>query len=61
MDRQVTARQLQRADLTILVDTREQHPWEFPAGFHSEPATLSTGDYSVRGLEDLIAVEREVP
>jgi DNA excision repair protein ERCC-4 len=44
----------------ILVDTREQRPLELP---NSEPATLTTGDYSIRTAEqdyrDRIAVERK--
>ena len=43
---------------TVIVDTREQFPWSF-SSLPSEPGTLSTGDYSVRGLEHLIAVERK--
>ncbi len=42
----------------ILVDTREQDPFEF-ANLSAEPGTLDTGDYSIRGLEHLIAVERK--
>lgn len=43
---------------TIIVDTREQTPLVF----HRLPSvrgTLTSGDYSVRGLEDLFAVERK--
>lgn len=43
---------------TILVDTREQFPLTF-CNLPSEPATLDTGDYSVRGLTHLVAVERK--
>lgn len=42
---------------TILVDTREQTPLSF--SFPSITATLSTGDYSVLGLEDNFTVERK--
>ena len=42
----------------LLVDTREQSPLVF-AHLQSEPATLQSGDYSVRGLEDVFAVERK--
>lgn len=42
---------------TILIDTREQVPWSFM--LPTEPATLDTGDYSVRGLEHLVAIERK--
>lgn len=43
---------------TIIVDSREQAPWGF-ANIPTEVGTLQTGDYSVRGLEHLIAVERK--
>ncbi|MCC7291439.1 MAG: hypothetical protein IT449_05175 [Phycisphaerales bacterium] len=43
---------------TIIIDTREQAPFTF-ANLPSEPGTLDTGDYSVRGLEHLVAVERK--
>ncbi len=42
----------------ILIDTREQDPWTF-ANLPTELGTLDTGDYSIRGLEHLIAVERK--
>jgi ERCC4-type nuclease len=44
--------------ITALVDTREQTPLTLP-GLRSEPATLATGDYSVKGLEHLVAIERK--
>lgn len=43
---------------TIIIDTGEQRPWKF-SNLPSERGTLDTGDYSVRGLEHLIAVERK--
>lgn len=43
---------------TIIVDSREQTPWKF-SNLPTEPGSLATGDYSVRGLEHLIAVERK--
>lgn len=47
-------------DITILVDTREQTPFDMTEfGFRSEPATLKTGDYTIKGLEDRITVERK--
>ena len=42
----------------VVVDSREQNPWSF-ANLPSEPGSLATGDYSIRGLEHLIAVERK--
>lgn len=46
------------SDFTIIVDTREQHPWEFS---HKVVAhrKLDTGDYSVEGLEDILCIERK--
>jgi ERCC4-type nuclease len=43
---------------TILIDTREQTPFTL-AGYTTRIATLKTGDYSVEGFEDKIAVERK--
>ncbi len=40
----------------IISDTREQQPYKFPEA--TEDA-LETGDYSIRGLEDQVAVERK--
>ncbi len=42
----------------ILVDTREQEP--FPLiGYETKIATLRTGDYSLEGFTDKVAVERK--
>ena len=43
---------------TITIDTREQLPWKFE-NLQTKPGTLDTGDYSIRGLEHLVAVERK--
>jgi ERCC4-type nuclease len=42
----------------IIVDTREQHPWAFD---HMEKTVskLDTGDYSLRGLENIFCIERK--
>lgn len=43
---------------TIIVDTREQTPWEF--GFHTtSKKKLDTGDYSMEGFESLFTIERK--
>lgn len=43
---------------TIIIDTREQNPWEF--GFHDTARQkLDTGDYTIQGLENLLAIERK--
>lgn len=56
---------------TVVVDTREQHPYAFahiPADAHqgegllairTEVRTLRSGDYSLAGYEALVAVERK--
>jgi len=56
---------------TVIVDTREQKPWHF-LGFNAdanqenrplivptERNALKTGDYSIKGMEDLITIERK--
>ena len=42
--------------LIVAIDTREQKPYRFA---RSEVKTLASGDYSIVGLEDRIAVERK--
>jgi ERCC4-type nuclease len=42
----------------VLIDTREQTPFTFTR-LCSEPATLQTGDYSFRGGEELLTIERK--
>jgi ERCC4-type nuclease len=55
--------QLQTPRPTLLVDTREQNPFDFSrfrgwfAGI--EKKALQLGDYSVAGLEDVCVVERK--
>jgi len=48
------------SSLKILCDTREQAPFTF-GGYDCEAqvGTLTTGDYSLGGLEDRVAVERK--
>lgn len=46
------------ADYTIIIDSREQQPWEFP--YHTTSVhKLETGDYSIEGLEHLLCIERK--
>lgn len=43
---------------SIIVDTREQMPWEF--GLHvTSHQKLDTGDYTIKGLEHLLCIERK--
>jgi len=53
--RRQTARSRQD-ELVVAIDTREQKPYRFP---RSEVKTLATGDYSIVGLEDRVAIERK--
>lgn len=45
-------------DFTVIVDTREQQPWSFD-NYTIANRKLDTGDYSVEGLESLLAIERK--
>lgn len=47
------------AGLPVLVDTREQTPFQFTEGVLVERATLPTGDYSIKGFTDRVAIERK--
>jgi len=44
-------------DLVFIIDSREKLPYKFSGP--SEVRTLTTGDYSVVGLENRIAIERK--
>lgn len=47
-------------DISILVDTREQNPYEFAKWeVQTHQAGLPAGDYSLIGFEDRAAVERK--
>lgn len=46
----------------IIVDTREKKPWDFEADEafgEVKYQKLDVGDYSIEGLEDILAVERK--
>ncbi len=45
--------------MIIIQDTREQTPLRFSDAVQIAPGTLQTGDYSLQGLESLVAVERK--
>jgi len=45
------------SDFRIVIDTREQEPWGFTCV--TLRRALPAGDYSVDGLEDIVAVERK--
>lgn len=46
----------EKATTRIITDTREQKAYKFP---ESTERALDTGDYSLEGLEDRVAVERK--
>lgn len=50
-------------DMKIIIDSREQAPYTFTKqqynGVTAEQGTLATGDYSIKGLESHIALERK--
>ena len=46
--------------MKIIVDTREQTPWDFTIhGIVAEIDTVKTGDYTLVGYEDVVAIERK--
>lgn len=49
---------LRPEDVVAVIDTREQLPLDL-SPLQAVTGTLTTGDYSVRGLEHLIAIERK--
>lgn len=49
---------LKPESVTAIIDSREQKPLEL-SPLNVEVSGLSTGDYSVRGLENIIAIERK--
>lgn len=49
---------LDPSQVTVLVDTREQTPLDL-APLRTTAATLSTGHYSLAGLEHFVAIERK--
>jgi hypothetical protein len=46
------------APITIVIDTQEQTPWEFP-GIPTVRRALRTGDYTLAGYEDRLIIERK--
>lgn len=45
-------------EFTIIIDTREQKPWNF-SNHATANHKLDTGDYSIEGLESILAIERK--
>jgi len=49
---------MDKNNFTIIVDTREQKPWQFTE-YATAVRKLDTGDYSVEGLENILCIERK--
>ena len=49
---------LDPSQVVCIVDTREQLPLNLDP-LRTEPATLPTGDYSLKGLEHHVCIERK--
>jgi ERCC4-type nuclease len=49
---------IQPVQLTAIQDSREQCPLDL-SPMKTEVGTLTTGDYSIRGLEHVVSVERK--
>ena len=50
--------ELKPDEITVLVDTREQSPWDL-SPMRTVRETLITGDYTIRGLEHVVCLERK--
>lgn len=48
-----------RETIRLIVDTREKRPWVFSPIVTTRRAKLESGDYSIEGFEDRVAVERK--
>jgi len=44
---------------TVLIDYREQKPYEFPDNRATDEIELDVGDYTLDGFEDIFSVERK--
>jgi len=45
--------------MTIIIDTAEKTPFQFGNGVKTESAHMATGDYSIKGLERFVSIERK--
>lgn len=43
----------------LVIDSREQRPWDFGEDVETVRATLYAGDYSIEGFETRVAIERK--
>jgi len=44
---------------TVVIDSREKKPYEFPGVRDTRTERLNVGDYTIEGYEDVFAVERK--
>lgn len=58
MTRSALPADLRPEHVTAIIDTREQCPLDL-APLRTRRGTLATGDYSISGLENVVAVERK--
>ncbi len=58
MSRSLLPAELAPESVTAVVDTREQTPLDLRP-LRTEAGTLATGDYSLKGLEHVVAIERK--
>ncbi|MFA5670082.1 MAG: hypothetical protein WC967_12650 [Balneolaceae bacterium] len=47
-------------EVVVLIDTREQTPWDFD-DFKTERVALTTGDYQIKGSPDLVLERKGTP
>ena len=50
--------ELKAEDVTAIIDTREQLPLDL-APLRMKRGTLATGDYSIKGMEHVVSLERK--
>jgi ERCC4-type nuclease len=48
-----------RDKFIIVIDKREKKPFKFPKDIITEKQTILTGDYTIKGFEDKICIERK--
>ena len=48
-----------KQNFTVIIDSREQTPWEFPTYVPTTVKKLDCGDYSIVDYEHIISIERK--
>lgn len=49
---------MEDSEFTIIIDTREQQPWDF-SQYATAVQKLDSGDYSIEGMEEIVSIERK--